>query len=142
MKNGVFWDVMPCGSCKNRCFGGTWRLLHYGDKNSHLVFLCSVSRLLVTASVVPSSPILVTLMKEALSSSETSVLTRGTRSNIPEDSILHECRFPNTKSKTLMINACVPLIQPQVLDFKHYGLNVFYGIPLITIDKNRVNRIS
>jgi hypothetical protein len=30
-------------------------------------------RLLVTASVVPSSPILVTLMKEALSSSETSV---------------------------------------------------------------------
>jgi hypothetical protein len=23
MKNGVFWDVMPCGSCKNRCFGGT-----------------------------------------------------------------------------------------------------------------------
>jgi hypothetical protein len=31
-------------------------------------------RLLVTASVVPSSPILVTLMNEALSSSETSVL--------------------------------------------------------------------
>jgi DNA-binding TFAR19-related protein (PDSD5 family) len=30
---------------------------------------------LATASVVPSSPILVTLMKEALSSSETSVLT-------------------------------------------------------------------
>jgi hypothetical protein len=23
MKNGVFWDVMQCGSCKNRCFGGT-----------------------------------------------------------------------------------------------------------------------
>jgi hypothetical protein len=23
MKNGVFWDVTPCGSCKNRCFGGT-----------------------------------------------------------------------------------------------------------------------
>jgi hypothetical protein len=20
MKNGVFWDVMPCGSCKNRRF--------------------------------------------------------------------------------------------------------------------------
>jgi hypothetical protein len=35
----------------------------------------SVRRLLVTASVVLSSPILVTLMKEALSSSETSVLT-------------------------------------------------------------------
>jgi hypothetical protein len=23
MKNGVFWDVTPCGSCKNRSFGGT-----------------------------------------------------------------------------------------------------------------------
>jgi hypothetical protein len=22
-KNGVLWDVMPCGSCKNRRFGGT-----------------------------------------------------------------------------------------------------------------------
>jgi hypothetical protein len=33
MKNGVFWDVMPCGSCKNRRFGGTQRLLHQGDKN-------------------------------------------------------------------------------------------------------------
>jgi hypothetical protein len=33
MKNGVFWVVTPCGSCKNRRFGGTWRLLHQGDKN-------------------------------------------------------------------------------------------------------------
>jgi hypothetical protein len=44
-------------------------------------------RLLVTASVVPSSPILVTLM-EAIRSSETSFLTRATRRNIPEDTIL------------------------------------------------------
>jgi hypothetical protein len=23
LKNGVFWDVTPCGSCKNLRFGGT-----------------------------------------------------------------------------------------------------------------------
>jgi hypothetical protein len=40
MKNGVVWDVTPCGSCKYRRI------------------LCNVRQLLVTASVVPSSPIL------------------------------------------------------------------------------------
>jgi hypothetical protein len=44
---------------------------------------------LVTANVVPISPILVTLMMKVLSLAETSVLTRTTWRNIPEDVVLH-----------------------------------------------------
>jgi hypothetical protein len=58
----------------------------------------SVRRLLVTADVVPSSPILVALMMEALSSSEASVRIRSTWRNIPEDDIRLSHRRENLKS--------------------------------------------
>jgi hypothetical protein len=80
MKNCVFGDVTPCGSCKNQRFGGIWSLHNQGGE------------------VLPNSRILVILMMEALRSSKTSVLTRGTQRHNSEDGILHSHRREKLKS--------------------------------------------
>jgi hypothetical protein len=77
MKNAIFWDGTPCGSCKKR---HRW--------------LC---RLLGMAKIIPSSPILVTLMMEAICSSETSFIKWATRRNLLEGGILHSHRRKNLK---------------------------------------------
>jgi hypothetical protein len=67
-----------------------------------MIFLRSVRQLLVKASVVPSSLILVTLIKQVISFSEMSVRTTAIQRNIPEDVIPHSHRCENGWLK------CVP----------------------------------
>jgi hypothetical protein len=60
------------------------------------VFRRCVLRLLVTAKVVPSSPIHSTLMIDTIRFSETSILTTVTRCNILEDGIIQTLTYLTT----------------------------------------------
>jgi Fe-S oxidoreductase len=89
------------------------------------VFLSSVRRFLVTANVVPSSPIHPILIKEEINSSQTPVLTRATRRKIPEEAILHmwECLtcpvcasvMPAADTHKLTLHSCGVVYHLQLL---------------------------
>jgi hypothetical protein len=89
LKNDVFWDVMPCGSC-NRSFRGTY-----------YAFLRSVLRLLVTANVVPSSPIFTSDDGVDTFLRNVDVYNSNTASHIQEG-ILRSRRRENLKSYTAL----------------------------------------
>jgi hypothetical protein len=90
MKNAVFCRVALLRSDVSEELSASFiRVTRIGEPGTALAVTRSVPQLLVTVSVVPGSPIFVTLMKKALSSYERSVLTRATRRNMPEDAILH-----------------------------------------------------
>jgi hypothetical protein len=78
----------------------------------HMACIISVFRLLVNANV-PSSPILVALMIEALRSSKTSFLTRATRRNIPEDGILQVIITLHIEHYFLLFMSYPKRLQPQ-----------------------------
>jgi hypothetical protein len=87
IKNAV-WNVAPCRSCVNRRFRGTYRF--------HLQIIKIHERGNNVSRWQPAA------------SSKTSVHTRSTRRNIPEDGILHSHRWENKPYKVFYYSTRSP----------------------------------
>jgi hypothetical protein len=82
-----------------------------------------VCRLLVTANDVPSSPILVTLMREAVRSSETYVLTTDSWRHVPEDCVQLRPREPGVDIYILLWYGSLVIPIATRLAFRHLRLS-------------------
>jgi hypothetical protein len=69
------------------------------DVSEECIVSVNVRGLLVTAKIVPNSPIIVTLMMEVILSSGKLLLTIAKRRHIPEDGILHEAEMCYTNDE-------------------------------------------
>jgi hypothetical protein len=77
MKNGVFWVVTPCGSCKNRRFGGV--------TTQKTPFFC-----IYAVYLFASWSYSCTLNMEAVSSTETRVtLYQNEQRHFPESNVIY-----------------------------------------------------
>jgi hypothetical protein len=95
--------------------------------------LRSVLQLLVTANIVPSSPILVTPMTKVISFSKMSVLTRTKRRHIQKYGIFHSHRRENINScnscqickicegrRGMLVHTAVPMFPKQLSEVRIY----------------------
>jgi hypothetical protein len=78
----IFWEMTPCGSYKNRRFGGSYSLHLQGARVRAGHSLCLYKSLQLRSVTCLHS---CTLKMETIRSSETSVLIRVTRCHLPED---------------------------------------------------------